>query len=551
MKRAPVLAALAFALVVPAQADAGRYAVGVDRGVSIERVALAVEKATGGSVSRELAPMRALVVDAPSVRGIARLPHVAYVERLDTRRRVAFAPRDPLATRQWYLPAIRAFDAWVERPPSLRNVRVAVIDSGIDADHPDLASRIVGGRSFVGGSWRTDQQGHGTFVAGIIAAAHNEHGIAGVGFPAQLLVAKIVRADGSISLEAEAAAIRWAVANGAQVINMSLAGLRDPLNPRRDTYSPLEAAAVSYAASRDVVLVAATGNADQAPARPWKFASYPAALPHVIGVSALARDGSVPTFSDRDSIFNDLSAPGQDIYSTFPRQLTAFRGACPNQGYSDCAPEEYRRAEGTSFAAPQVAGAAAVLLAAKPALAAEQVATLLTRSAADVNVATGCRPCPFLRDALSGWGRLDVTAAVAQAQQSWALPPADRYETNDDAGTHAPKLYGRRRQFVATIDYWDDQTDVYRVYLREGEQLAVTLRRPARTDTKLVLWRPGTRRVEGMSVALQRMKLRQSARRGATEFVTHRAKERGWHYVQVKAAAAGSGAYTLSYSKSR
>ena len=109
------------------------------------------------------------------------------------------------------------------------------------------------------------------------------------------------------------------------MINLSLGGVRDPLNPERDTFSPLEAAAVEYAAPAACVVVAAVGNADQAPSRPWPFASYPAALPHVIGVSALARDGSVPDFSDRDRIFNDIAAPGQEIVSTYPRALSKAR----------------------------------------------------------------------------------------------------------------------------------------------------------------------------------------------------------------------------------
>ena len=111
------------------------------------------------------------------------------------------------------------------------------------------------------------------------------------------------------------------------------------------------------------VLVAAVGNSDEAPQTPWPYASYPAALPHVLGVSALTPSGNVPSFSDRDRIFNDISAPGQEIYSTLPRALTSFRPLCQNQGYSDCGPDDFRHAAGTSFAAPQVTAAAAILFA--------------------------------------------------------------------------------------------------------------------------------------------------------------------------------------------
>src|SRR4029077_15629127 len=161
--------------------------------------------------------------------------------------------------------------------------------------------------------------------------------------------------------------------------------------------------------SRGAVLVAAVGNSDEAPQSPWPFASYPAALPHVLGVSALSPTGNVPQFSNRDRIYNDISAPGQEIYSTLPRALTATRPLCQNQGYSDCGPDEFRHAAGTSFAAPQVSAAAAVLLALGPTLQADQVTNILERSATDVSAANGCRSCPLLRDPLSGWGRLDLS----------------------------------------------------------------------------------------------------------------------------------------------
>ncbi len=172
-------------------------------------------------------------------------------------------------------------------------MRVAVIDSGADLGHPDLAGRIVGARSFVGGSAQ-DTRGHGTIVAGIIAAElDNATGIAGLAPSAELLIAKVVAPSGTISVQAEARAIRWAVDNGARVLNISLGGLRDPRNPSRDTFSRLEEEAVAYAVKKGAVIVAAVGNSDQAPRTPWRFASYPAALPHVLGVSALDAQRSV------------------------------------------------------------------------------------------------------------------------------------------------------------------------------------------------------------------------------------------------------------------
>ena len=133
--------------------------------------------------------------------------------------------------------------------------------------------------------------------------------MAGLAFNARLMIAKVVGPDGTVSLPAEVAAIHWAVDNGARVINLSLGGVRDPLRPQLDTYSALEEAAVEYAYAHGVVVVAAVGNGPQSPATPW-----PAALPHVIGVSAMRRDGSVPDYSNRDAVYNDLAAPGDGIF---------------------------------------------------------------------------------------------------------------------------------------------------------------------------------------------------------------------------------------------
>jgi subtilisin family serine protease len=464
-------------------------------------------------------------------------------------RSAGFVPNDPLAPRQWYLAQDHAFDFWPTPLPAFpgAGVRVAVIDSGIDGNHPDLAGRVVASKSFVGGSALTDERGHGTFVAGEIAAATNNGiGIAGMAFPAKLVVAKVVRGD-EIPLGAETAAIRWAVAQGARVINLSLGGLRDPDDPLRDTFAPAEASAISYAVSHGAVVVAAVGNGDQAPRLPWPYASYPAALPHVIGVSALARDGSVPSFSNRDTVFNDLAAPGQDMLSTLPRRLTASRPGCPDQGYSDCGPDDYVHASGTSFAAPQVSAAAALLLAVEPTLRPDQVSAILERTADDANASNGCRRCPLLRDSLSGWGRLNIANAVAAL--SGPRPPADRYETNDDAGSRAFTLWGSTIRAAATIDYWDDPVDVYRVRLKARRRVTLSVRGPGRADTDLSLWKPGTRTVAGAAPSVLRSRVAAAAGSGASKRLTYRASAGGWYYVEVKLGSAGFGPYTLTIAK--
>jgi hypothetical protein len=542
--RATAVAAAA-AFVFAGQAGAARFAIGVDPAVSLQRIA----KQLPGRVSFRLAPLHTLVVDAPSVRGVKRVHGVRWVEWLGShRRKLAFTPTDPLASKQWYLQQDHAFDLWTD-VPVLAPVKVAIIDSGIDLTHPDFAGKILLPRSFVGGT-ANDTAGHGTFVAGEIAAGlDNNEGIAGIAFPAQLLIAKVVRGDSSISLEAEAEAIRWATDEGARVINLSLGGVRDPRRPARDTYSPLEAAAVDYAASKGVVLVAAVGNADAAPATPWPFASYPAALPHVLGVSALAPDGSVPLFSDRDPIYNDMSAPGAEIYSTLPRALTKLAApTCVNQGYSDCGGDDYKHGEGTSFAAPQVSAAAALLLAVKPTLTADQVTTLLERSADDVNAFNGCSKCALLHDALSGWGRLNIAKALTVLANG-PLTPADAFETNDDAGTHAKRINGAHAELKATIDYWDDQVDVYRIQLRGGQRLTARLTGPARSSVALQLWLPKTRTLTNL--AKTSLRVASSAKPGAKQRLVHRVPRGrgGLYYLEVKIVAPGSGRYTLSFTK--
>jgi subtilisin family serine protease len=460
----------------------------------------------------------------------------------------AFTPTDQLASRQWYLAQDHAFDLWTDPPQQtlFTPTKVAIVDSGIDAGHPEFVGRIATGRSFVGGDWRTDQQGHGTFVAGEIAAGLDGQGIVGLAYPAaQLVIAKVVRADGTIPLQGEAAAIRWAADEGARVINLSLGGVRDPRSPLRDTYSRAEADAVAYAYQKGAVLVAAVGNGDEAPSTPWPYASYPAALPHVLGVSAISRAGAVPAFSNRDRIYNDIAAPGQDIFSTFPRDLTAMRPSCPDQGYSDCGTDDYRHPEGTSFAAPQVSAAAALLIALDPVLRPEQVTALLEQTADDANASNGCRACPLLRDTLTGWGRLNIAKAIAAL--SGPLPSIDRYESNDDAGVHAHTVFGTGGNLDATLDYYDDQVDVYRLRLMKNQHFSAKLTGPIGTNADLVLWKPGTQRVDDLRS--QRLRAAQSTHRGASEQIAFRAPKTGWYFLEAKMTAPGGGAYTLAFAK--
>jgi hypothetical protein len=193
-----------------------------------------------------------------------------------------------------------------------------------------------------------------------------------------------------------------------------------------------------------------------------------------------------------------------------------------------------------------VSAAAAVLFAVAPTLTNDQVSTILEHTADDVNAASGCSKCQLLRDAFSGWGRLDIAKAVAAL--AGPLPVPDHFETNDNAGTQAYTIWGKKSALTATLDYYDDPVDVYRVSLAKHERLTAKVNGSwAGAQVSLTLWRPGTRQVELPRQAA--LRAAQSASPGARQHVAFTAPARGWYYVEVKVASPGFGPYTLSLAK--
>jgi subtilisin family serine protease len=452
----------------------------------------------------------------------------------------AFTPTNTYYGKQWYLGMDNAFDAW-DAPPTFDPVKVAIIDSGVDCSLPDFQpDQIAKSKSFVGGSACIDNQGHGTIVAGEIAGALDQAGVVGVAYRSQLLVAKVVAADGTIPLKAEAAAIRWAVKQGARVVNLSFGAVRDPQDPALNSYSKVEAKAVAYAVRKGAVVVAAVGNSDEAYTTPWPYASWPAALPHVIGVGALTRSGNVPDFSDQDLTLVDMAAPGVGIFSTFPAKLTDAQPACQEQGYTACAIGDYQHPEGTSFAVPQVSAAAAVLIGLDPSLTSSQVTKILERHTDDVNASNGCDQCPDGRDKYSGWGRLDVTKAVEFLDSGNPLPPSDRLEPNDSV-SQAQKLWGKRPAVDATLDYWDDRIDAYRVRLLPGERLHARFAAQwANASVHLTLRRPGKH--PGI--------VAETKSAGKTQRLSYRVQHGGWYVLVLRIERHGGGRYSLDLTKS-
>jgi subtilisin family serine protease/subtilase family serine protease len=227
------------------------------------------------------------------------------------------------------------------------DVTVAVIDSGVDYTHPDLAVNYAGGEDFVSlDGDPMDDHGHGTHVAGIIAAALNNltgtpaapEGVVGVAPHARIRAYKVCRADGTCDDFAIQQAIARAIADGAQVINMSLGD---------KAYSQSLDQAVQDAWNAGIVIVAGAGN-DGTTER-----FYPAALDNVISVAAFDEDHRRPSFSNYGS-WVDISAPGNSIMSTYPLATCGASGA---PGQAGC----YTWSTGTSMATPYVAGAAALV----------------------------------------------------------------------------------------------------------------------------------------------------------------------------------------------
>lgn len=290
-------------------------------------------RSIGGTTRTQIDALNTYIVTVRPNYQLTEVPPSAIVLRVEidgtavaSQSSEPVPPNDPRYAEQWSLPVIGLPEAWVNLPS--RNVTVAVIDSGICANHPDLQGRILAGYDFVDDdNDPTDTFGHGCGVAGVIAAnSNNGIGIAGVAPNVQIMPLRVLNNIGLGSYSSIANAIVYAVDNGADIINLSLAG---------PTSSVILEAAVAYAVNNGVVVIAAAGNFGQ------EGAYYPAAYPSVIAV------GSVdPVTLTRSSFSNfgadiDVWAPGRDILTT------NMLG-------------DYEFVSGTSFAAPIVAGITAL-----------------------------------------------------------------------------------------------------------------------------------------------------------------------------------------------
>jgi subtilisin family serine protease len=360
---------------------------------------LASLEASGAHVVRTLPALRSAVVETN--RPLGDRPVLRRVQSVD----------EP-ALAQTYLPGVAWEWQWDaarlgEVPDQVlraaAGVKIAVIDSGGDLAAPDLRDKAPQTWSVLGRSSAVrDRLGHGTFVSSLAAGSvSNGVGISGFGGDAQLLVVQAIDADGYITDVDEAAAIVYAVKHGAKIVNLSIGGSET---------SQVERRAIRWAARRGVLIVAAAGNEHDEGNRP----EYPAALLQPLGsrgrggiglaVGATSMDGSRASFSNTGSYLS-LAAPGYNVFAAESADCEWPRADLPwaSPGY-------YGWASGTSFAAPEVSGVAALVWAANPRLSASEVATVVKRSA------TGGRWSPEL-----GWGRLDAAAAVQLALQTQGM----------------------------------------------------------------------------------------------------------------------------------
>jgi thermitase len=276
---------------------------------------------------------------------------------------------------------IKATTAWGETKGN-EDVLIAIMDTGVDMDHPDLKNKIYSsGWDFVNeDSDATDDHGHGTHVAGIAAAeTNNKEGIAGVAWNCKILPVKVVKPDGEGYYSWIIEGIIWAVDNGADVINLSLGGDADD--------SDLEAA-VKYAFDNNVVVAAAVGNDGES-------VYYPAAYDrYCLAVAATDYDDLRTEWSNFGPEV-DVAAPGERIIGPVP---TWYWGP-------DSIP--YAFGYGTSLAAPQAAGIAALIKSIKPWLKASEIMDVIRYSADDINETEYPGKDDFI-----GYGRLNIERAL-------------------------------------------------------------------------------------------------------------------------------------------
>lgn len=354
---------------------AGELLVGLKDGVSDDDLEKTY-KAHGGKKIKSLSKIKVHHIKVPEKAleaieaALAKDPKVEFVER-NFVGTGGLVPNDPGYASQWHLPRISAPQGWNISTGS-PEVVIAVLDSGVDPNHPDLSAKLVPGYNYVYNNNDThDVHGHGSRVAGIAAASSNSGiGVAGVAWQNKIMPLVVFDSTGYGTYSQWISGIVYAADHGAKVINMSIGG---------SSYSSSLQNAVNYAWNKGVVLVACAMNTGS------NTPYYPAALNNVLAVAATDSGDNRASWSNYGT-WIDVSAPGVSIYST------------TNGG-------GYGTGSGTSFSTPQVAGLAALIMSRNPALSNSQVVELIKQNSDDLG-SSGYDP-------YYGSGRINVYRALS------------------------------------------------------------------------------------------------------------------------------------------
>jgi hypothetical protein len=373
---------------------------------SNEQLADALKRFPGARIVRRLPHMKTVVIELPgSAAELSGLPGISFAGRplrrtpqVEPALTAIFRPGLPY---EWQYVATRENEVPEPILRAASAIKIGVVDTGLDVTHPDIAAKapetwdIVHHRTNV-----VDKDGHGTFVSSLAAGSvNNNEGIAGFGGDAQLLMVKAVGAGDSFSDVDESAAIVYAVDHGAKIVNLSIGG---------EGTSPLEQRAIQYAASHNVLLVAAAGN-EYEDGNPIEYPAAALQPPGSKGQGGVGLSVAASTMAGKRAFFSNtgsqisLAAPGDNVFGAVA--ASSPRDWWPRYTLPGSLAGLYGWSSGTSFSTPEVVGAAALVWAANPSLTAQEVAGILKATASG-----GGKWTPRL-----GYGVIDVAAAVAAA----------------------------------------------------------------------------------------------------------------------------------------
>jgi thermitase len=412
----------------------GRVLVGVRAGLADTELGK-IAGAHGGR-ARAIGQSGLFIIDLPPqasetavAQQLARNPQLKFAE-LDRRLKPGFASNDPYVGSSWHLAKIGATTAWDSAQGV--GITVAVLDTGVTGSHPDLVNQMVPGWNVAKNSSNTaDVMGHGTWVAGALAATlNNGIGVAGVAGKARIMPIQIADdSTGMASYSSMTQGIIYAADHGARIANLSYVGT---------LASSTILSAAQYMKGKNGLVFVAAGN--QGAQESWSSTTS------LIPVSATNSSDQLASFSSWGS-YVSISAPGDGIYTT-----TGSSG--------------YTTGWGTSFATPVAAGVAALVMSAKPGLSGGQVESILFSTAADLG-ANG-------RDSQFGYGRVNAAGAIAAAMgtSSTSPPPADT--TAPTAAIAAP-LAGSTVSGLVPVDVSaSDNVGVSKVELRVNGAVVAT-----------------------------------------------------------------------------